>query len=82
MAVCLSRVRVVAADGKEHEANLKRVMIIFQDNGGITLNYDKCEIGVRSMTYMGGIFSGEGLKVPEERVKAIVQEHAPKISQR
>ena len=56
-------------------------MIILQDIG-ITLNYDECEIGVRNMTYMGEIFSGEGLKVPDERVKAIVEEHAPKIIQR
>ena len=43
-----------------------------QDNG-ITLNYDKCEIGVPSMTNMGDILSGEGLKVSDERVKAIVE---------
>ena len=27
---------------------------------GLTLNYDKCEIGVSSMTYMGDVLSGDG----------------------
>ena len=58
--------RGVGADDKEHEANLERVMTKLQDNG-ITLNYDKCEIGVPSMTYMGDVLSGEGLKVSDER---------------
>ena len=52
--------------------NLERVMTKLQDNG-ITLNYDKCEIGIPSMTYMGDILPREGLKVSEERVKAISQ---------
>ena len=47
-------------------------MTKLQDNG-ITLNYDKCEIGIPSMTYMGNILPREGLKVSEERVKAISQ---------
>ncbi|XP_068723867.1 uncharacterized protein [Montipora capricornis] len=37
--------QVVGADDKENEANLERVMTKLQDNG-ITLYYDKCEIGV------------------------------------
>ena len=68
--------RVVGANEKEHEENLERVMTKLQDNG-ITLNYDKCEIGVPSMTYMGDVLSGEGLKVSDERVKAIVEAPAP-----
>ena len=68
--------RVVGANEKEHDANLERVMTKLQDNG-ITLNYDKCEIGVPSMTYMGDVLSGEGLKISDERVKAIVEAPAP-----
>ena len=63
---------MVGANEKEHEANLEKVMTKLQDNG-ITLNYDKCEIGVPSMTYMGDVLSGEGLKVSDERVKAVVE---------
>ena len=68
--------RVVGPNENEHEANVERVMTKLQDNG-ITLNYDTCEIGVPSMTYMGDVLSGEGLKVSEERVKAIVEAPAP-----
>ena len=68
--------RVVGANEKEHEAKLERVMTKLQDNG-ITINNDKCEIGVPSMTYMGDVLSGEGLKVSDERVKAIVEATAP-----
>ena len=52
--------RVVGADDKERDENLERVMRKLQESG-ITLNYDKCEIGVQSMTYMGDVLSGEGL---------------------
>ena len=68
--------RVVGANEKEHDANLERIMTKLQDNG-ITLNYDKCEIGVPSMTYMGEVLSGEGLKISDEQVKAIVEAPAP-----
>ena len=68
--------RVVGADDQEHDEKLERVMNKFQENG-ITLNYDKCEIGVPSMTYMGDVLSGEGLKVSDERVKAIVEAPTP-----
>ena len=47
------------------------------EQNGLTLNYDKCEIGVQSMTYMGNVLSGEGLKVSSERVKAITQAPRP-----
>ena len=43
-----------------------------QENG-ITRIYEKCEIGVPSMTYMGVVFSGEGLKLSDEQVEAIVE---------
>lgn len=49
------------------------------EESGLTLNYDKCEIGVGSMIYMGDVLSGEGLKVKvsSKRVKAIVEAPAP-----
>ena len=68
--------RVVGTDDQEHDENLERVRNKLQENG-ITLNYDKCEIGVPSMTYIGDVLSGEGLKVSDERVKAIVEAPAP-----
>ena len=68
--------RVVGADDKEHDEKLERVVHKVEENG-LTLNYDKCEIGVSSMVYMGDVLSGEGLNVSSERVKAIVEAPAP-----
>ena len=45
---------------------------------GLTLNYDKCEVAVDSMVYMGDVLSGEGLKISSERVKALVEAPAPR----
>ena len=68
--------RVVGANDEEHDENLERVVRKLEESG-LTLNYDKCEIGVGSMIYMGDVLSGEGLKVSSERVKAIVEAPAP-----
>jgi len=47
------------------------------EESGFTLNYDKCDIGISSMVYMGDVLSGEGQKVSTERVKAIVEAPTP-----
>ena len=72
----LHDLRVVGADDKEHEANLERAMRKLEESG-LTLNYEKCEIGVSSMVYMGDVLSGEGLRLSSDRVKAIVEAPAP-----
>ena len=68
--------RVVGATDKEHDENLDRAMRKLEESG-LTLNYEKCEVGVESMIYMGDVLSGEGLKVSIERVKAIIEAPAP-----
>ena len=68
--------RVVGADDKEHDENLERVMRKLEESG-LTLNYEKCEIGVSSMVYMGDVLSGEGLRLSSDRVNAIVEAPAP-----
>ena len=68
--------RVVGADDKEHDENLDRVMRKLEESG-LPLNYDKCDIGVNSMVYMGDVLYGEGLKVSSEQVKAIVEAPTP-----
>lgn len=47
------------------------------EESGLTLNCDKCDVGVSSMVYMGDVLSGLGLKVSSERVKAIVEAPTP-----
>ena len=68
--------RVVGANDKEHDENLGRVVRKLQESG-LTLNYDKCEIGVGEMTYMGDVLSADGLRLSSERIKAIVDAPAP-----
>ena len=68
--------QVVGANDKEHDENLDRVMYKLQESR-LTLNFDKYEVGVNSMFYMGDVFSGEGLKISSEQVKAIVDAPAP-----
>ena len=73
--------QVVGANGEEHNKNLERVMCRLQESG-LTLNYDKCEIGVDSMIYMGDVLSGEGLKVSSEHVKASLRHQHFKTHQK
>ena len=69
-------VRVVGRDHKEHDGNLDKVMRTFEEHG-LTLNYEKCVIGAKSMEYMGEVLTGEGLQVSEKRVEAIVDAPRP-----
>jgi len=69
-------VRVVGRDHKEHDENLDKVMCKFEEHG-LTLNYEKCIIGAKSMEYMGKILTGEGLQVSKKRVGAIVDAPRP-----
>ena len=62
----------LGADDEEHDKNLDRVTRKLKESR-LSLDYDKCGTGVSSMVYMGDVFSGEGLKVSSERVKAIVE---------
>jgi len=68
--------RVIGADDKEHNENLDRVMCKLEESG-LTLNYDKCDIGVSSMVYTGDVLFGQGLKASSEQVKAIVEAPMP-----
>ena len=70
---------MVGADDKENEANLDRVTTNFQDNG-ITLNYDKCGIGVPSMIYM--TFWEKGWKSLAREWRLFLKHLLPKICQR
>ena len=72
-------VRVVGRDHEEHDENLDKVMRKFEEHG-LTLNYEKCVIGAKSMQYMGEVLTGEGLQVSKKRVEAIVDAPRPNSS--
>ena len=44
----------------------------------MTLNYGKCQIGVRGMEYLGNVLSDNGLEVSDDKVEAIVQAPRPR----
>ena len=68
---------MVGANDKEHDENLERVTRKLEEHG-LTLNYEKCEVGVSSMVYMEDVLSGEGLKISDRRVEAIVKSPLPR----
>ena len=43
------------------------------EESGLTLNYDKCQIGVSSMEYLGNVLTDKGLQVSDGKVEAIAQ---------
>ena len=61
---------------KERNENLDKVMHKFEEHG-LTLNYEKCVIGAKSMEYMGEVLTGEGLQVSKKTVEAIVDAPRP-----
>ena len=69
--------RVVRATDKGHDENLERVLKKLEENG-LTLNYEKCEVSVDKIVYMGNVLSGDGLQLSEKRVKAIISAPEPK----
>ena len=48
------------------------------EESGLTLNHDMCQIGVRSMEYLGIVLTDNGLQVSDDKVEAIVQVPRPK----
>lgn len=47
---------------------------------GLTLNYEKCVIGAKSVEYVGEVLTGEGLQVSKKRIEAIVDAPRPQIN--
>ena len=52
--------------------------VVELEESGLTLNYDKCQIGMSSMEYLGNLLSDKGLQVSDDKVEAIVQAQRPK----
>ena len=64
-------IRVVGTSEEEHDERLNEVMKNLEESG-LTLNYDKCQIVVSSMEYLGNVLTDKGLQVSNDNVKAIV----------
>ena len=70
-------IRIVGATKEEHDERLDRMMKKLQESG-LTLNYQKCQIGVTSMEYLGNTLSEKELQVSSDTFEAIVQAPTPK----
>ena len=70
-------IRVVGTSEEEHDERLNEVMKKLEESG-LTLNFDKCQIGVNSMEYLGNVLTDKGLQVSDDKVEAIVQAPRPK----
>ena len=70
-------IRVVCTSEEEHDERLNQETKKLEESG-LMLNYDKCQIGVRSMEYLGNVLTDSGLQVSDDKVEAIVQAPRPK----
>ena len=70
-------IRVVGTSEEEQDERLNEVMKKLEESG-LTLNYNKCQIGVSSMEYLANVLTDKGLHVSDDKVEAIVQAPRPK----
>ena len=68
---------MVGTSEKEHDERLNQVMKKLEESG-LTLNYDKCQIGVCRMEYLGNVLTDNRLQECDDKVEAIVQAPRPK----
>ena len=59
----------------EHNKNLHKVMKVLQKYG-LTLNFEKCIIGMKELKYLGVCISEKGMRPDDDSIKAIVN-YAP-----
>ena len=78
--VYLDDVVVAAATRKEHDERIDIVMKKLRD-GHITLNRDKCLLGVESLEFLGFIVSQRGIEISPDRVQGL-RDMGPSKSQK
>ena len=62
---------------EEHDARVKTAFRRIEDNS-VTLNIEKCESAKSSITYLGHVVSGDGVRADPSKVRAIEQMQQPK----
>lgn len=63
-------------DREEHDKRLRKIMGRLQ-TAGLTLNADKCRLGVSQLTFMGHQLSDKGIDPTKDRIKAVVEAREP-----
>ena len=64
-------------DEKSHDQTLIRCLERMKENN-ITLKYEKWTLRATELTYLGHVISREGIRVDQQKVRAITEMPAPK----
>jgi transposase InsO family protein len=75
-AVIMDDVLVWGKDMQEHNERLRATLQRASD-AKLTLNKTKCKVGVPEVLYMGHVLTENGMRVSEDRIKAIVDMEPP-----
>ena len=74
--ILIGDVMVWDKDRNEHNARLKKVLDRAREYN-VKFNLKKCQFGKQEVKYIGHIFSDRGIKVDEDRIKAIIEMKTP-----
>ena len=77
VVVCFDDILVYNKTLDEHVEHLRCVLVVFR-NEKLYANFQKCTFFMEKVIFLGFVISGKGIKVAEEKVKAIKAWPAPK----
>lgn len=67
---------VASKDEEQHRQHLRHILQRFEEYG-LTINPSKCVFGQREVVFLGYTVSADGIKPPEEKIKAITDYPKP-----
>ena len=73
----LDDILISGSSPEEHDRRLTNVLNCLQ-SAGLRLKWDKCQIGLKEVQYLGFRIDGEGIHPSESKVEAIVKAPEPK----
>ena len=73
-------ISVVGASEEEHDERLNEIVKKLEESG-LTLNYNKWQIGVSSMEYLGNVLTGKGLQVSDDKLKPLCRHQDQRTNQ-
>ena len=74
--VYLDDVLIASKSKEDHKRHVTEVLDILARNG-LIVNREKCEMGVKSLTFLGHVFTTDGIMPMPERVEEIRKFPAP-----
>ncbi|KAL0320179.1 UNVERIFIED_CONTAM: Retrovirus-related Pol polyprotein from transposon.6 [Sesamum radiatum] len=74
--IFIDDILVYSKSEEDHENHLRTVLQVFRENK-LFAKFSKCEFWIREVTFLGYVFSGDGLVVDPSKVEAIVEWKRP-----